>query len=609
MAIKKIFFKKYLALFLLLAAVLALGPACTKKKIDGDLHLVMWENPKSFDPAVSSDAYAAEAIGNIYETLLQYHYLKRPYELTTLLAKEMPKYSTDGLTVTIPIKSKIFFQNDSCFKESKGRELIADDFIYSFKRLADPKILSEGWWVFDGKIKGLNEWREEAAKNGRADYSKSIEGFQSPDPYTLVIKLKKRYPQLNYILAMAFTVPIPHEAVDKYGAEFSNHPVGTGPYVLKEYTRGSRIVFERNPSFHGENFPARVTRAPNFECEPNKMTAECGVKDADYSDLDYGKPMPFTDRVVVHISLERQPAWLDFLRGNLDWDVIPKDSFSSTLNSDHKLKPEFADKGMILTPDDSTTEWFLGYNMEDPVVGGKSKFLRQAMGLAYNSNKEIELFTFGLSRPANQILPPSINGHLTGIPPRETNIEKAKALLVKAGYPEGKGLPKLFFDVEGSSQERQRGEFFKSQMAQIGINVEVRPNTRPELFEKKRKAKLQIHMDGWIADYPDAENFMQLLYGPNRPPGSNNQSFNNAEFNQLYEKMAGTSPGPKREKTIRRMTEIFLDESPWTPNWIAVLYHMHQGWMKNYIYSDFSYCNYKYYRVDLEKKKELLSKF
>jgi oligopeptide transport system substrate-binding protein len=600
-----------LALFLLLIVALTTSTSCSQKKIDGAIHLVILENPKSLDPIQSSDALASEAIGSVYETFLQYHYLKRPYELVPLLSEKMPKYSKDGLTVTLKIKSGVKFQDDPCFKDGLGRELLASDFIYSFKRLADPKNQSDGWWVFDGKIIGLNEWRDQNAKLPATDYSQTIDGLKAIDTHTLQIKLKKKYPQLNYVLAMNYTAPVPHEAIEKYGLEFASHPVGTGPFVITEYTRSSRIVFEKNKNFHGESFPMpEIARLPAADCvkkiEKPKLLETCKVGALGGAGIlmgsfDYGKALPLSEKIILHIFLERQPAWLEFLKGNLDYMILPKDNFQSTIGEDKLLKADLRDRGIKLSKDDSTTEWFLGFYMNDPLLG-KNKNLRKAIGLAYDSKKDIDLFTNGIAKPSNQILPSQISGFNPNIPPREFNLEKAREFLAKAGYPAGKGLPSLNFDVEGSSMDRQRGEFFKNQMAQIGINANVRVNTRPELFDRRKKGKLQIHMDGWIADYPDAENFMQLLYGPNQVPGPNNSAFKNAEFDKLYEQMAGMPPSPERQKIINRMTQIFLDEAPWVPNWIATLYHLHQGWLKNYVYSDFAYNNYKYYRLDYDEK-------
>ncbi len=577
-----------LASFLLCAFIFTLAlTGCQSHRFDKDMHLAFRENPQSMDPALSQDAIAAYALGPIYEQLFQYHYLKRPYELTTLLAEGMPQYSKDGLTVTIKVKKGVKFQDDPCFPGGHGRELVASDFIFAWKRIVDPKVRSEGWWIFDGKVVGVNAWRDAASKTGHADYSQNIEGFTELDNHTIQIKLLKKYPQLNYALAMAFTSPVPKEAVEKYGVEFGWHPVGTGPYVMKEFIRSSKIVYIKNESFHGENFPEKPSVVP-----------------AGMEDFDYGKPLPFADKLTVHIFIERQPMWLSFLKGQLDQTEIPKDNFSASVENG-ELKPELKKKGISLTADQSSTEWWIGFNMKDPVVG-KNKFLRKAMAYAFDSKKHIELFGLGAALPSNQIVAPTTIGFNKDFPLREFDLVKAKAMLVKAGFPGGKGLGEINYDTEGSSNARQMGEFFKTQMAQIGINIKVNLHTRPEYFDLRKKSKTQIIYDGWIADYPDAENYMQLLYSPNASPGMNNSSFVNSEYDKLFLEMSGMAPSPARQKIINRMTDIAMEEQVWIPNWVAKLFNVQQVWLKNFLYSDFAYNVYKYYRVDAEKKKAVL---
>ncbi len=584
-----------LASILLMA--LFLGACHSKSVVDTYMHLVLRENPQSLDPVMSQDAIAAYAIGPIYESLMQYHYLKRPYEVVTDLASEFPKYSKDGLTVTLKIKKGVHFQNDPCFPNGVGREMIADDFIFGWKRIADPKTHSEGSWIFEGRVTGFAEWKKAASDSGVADYSKPIVGFKVIDPYTIQIKLNKKYPQLNYILAMPFTSPIPHEAIEKYGVEFSRHPVGTGPYVLKEYIQNSRIVLARNPTFHGEKFPERNGGEHIPKVLPPKTAP-------DESEFDYGKDLPFNDGIVLHIMVERQPMWLSFLKGNIDQTEIPKDNYEASVVNGH-LRPELLAKGIEMTADQSSTEWFIGFNMRDPFIG-KNKLVRQAMGLAFDSQKHNELFGYSASVLANQILPATVNGFNKNFPAREFNIAKAKKLLVQAGFPDGTGIPEINYDTEGASISRQMGELFKSQMAEIGIKIKVNLHTRPEYFDVRKKGKVQIIYDGWIADYPDAENYMQLLYGPNGAPGMNNSSFKNAEYDFLYEKITNMTDSPVRQKMLDRMNVIAIEnEQVWIPNWVAKIFNVHQAWLKNYLYSDFAYNVYKYYRVDFDQKKRL----
>ena len=217
----------------LVSAVLLVTSGCTKKVDDKDttINVALKANVKGLDPIRANDLYSSTVIAQIFEGLLQYNYLKRPFTLEPALADGMPTVSADGLTHTFKIKKGIHFQDNAAFPGGKGRELVASDFIYSWKRLADPKNASEGFWIFDGKVKGLNEWAE-ALKAGKAKFDDPIEGFSAPDNNTLVIKLKTPYYQLYYVLAMQFAGVVPKEAVDKYGEEFLNNPVGTGPFML-----------------------------------------------------------------------------------------------------------------------------------------------------------------------------------------------------------------------------------------------------------------------------------------------------------------------------------------------------------------------------------------
>lgn len=586
--------QKNLALYLLVLTA-SLIFSCTKNnQLDSTLNLVMQENPKNLDPALSQDALAAEAINNTYETLYQYNYLKRPYVLEPSLAASMPEFSKDGLTVTIPIKQGVRFQDDPCFENGKGRELVAEDFIFEIKRIADPKVTSEGWFLFNGKFVGLDEWRKKSIDSGSTDYKTEIKGLKAKDKYTLVITLTQKYPQLMYALAMVYTAPMAFEAIQKYGPEIANHTVGTGPFVIKEYVRNSHILYVKNPNFRSETFPLDKIPASRVACDNpiEKLDTQCTSGEA-FADLDYGKPLPLVDSIRLHIIRESQPRWLKFMKGELDLSRIPKDNFTQAIVNG-KLSPELSKMGVQLSINESTTQWWLGFNMKDSFLGKNPK-VRRAIGYAFDSQKDLELFTNNRGKLANQILPPNIEGFVSSIEPRQVDLNKAAKLLEEAGFKNGKGIPTIIYDTESDSVERQRGEFVQGLMKKIGINIQVRLNTRPELLERKRKGDFQLVMDGWVADYPDAENFMQLLYGPNHGPGPNSSFFDNAEYNQLYKKMASMVPSQERTKIIERMTRIMLADAPWIPNWYATLYYVTQSRMRNYVYSDFAYNNYKYY--------------
>ncbi|MFH0807903.1 MAG: ABC transporter substrate-binding protein [Elusimicrobiota bacterium] len=566
---------------------------CGKKIItENTIRLPMPTDIKGFDPAYSEDLYSNTAMSQIYEPLMQYAYLERPYKVEPCLAESMPEISADGLIYTFKIKKGVVFQDDSCFKETngKGRELTADDFIYSFKRIADVKNRSTGWWVFDNKIEGLNEFREKSKTS--TDYSREISGLKAVDKYTLKVKLLKPYPQFLYILTMTYTAAVPQEAVNFYAQEFINHPVGTGPYKLDHWTRNSEIVFIKNPAYRKEYYPSKG--------EENDKSA--GLLN------DSGKQIPFIDKIVYTIFLEQQPMWLNFLKGEIDRSGIPKDNYSSAISPAKELVPELAKKGIQLWKVPSLDTTYTGFNMEDPILG-KNKKLRQAICLACDINKTIELFYNGRAIAAQTPIPPGLDGYDPDFKNQFQNhdLSLAKKYLAEAGYPGGKGLPPLTFEASGSdTTSRQISEMFKKEMEEIGIRININFNTWPEFLGKMNTKRAQIFGLAWAADYPDAENFLQLFYGPNGAPGPNNTNFNNPEFNKLYKKISTMNPSPERTRIYKQMVKIIVEECPWALGAHRLSFALNYKWIKNYKPNDVASGTAKYLRIDTQERAKML---
>lgn len=587
---------RFLALLLFVAALAALAAGPVPAAEENTLRLAIIADVKGFDPVLSDDLYSNTAASQVYEGLMQYSYLDRPYKVIPNLADGMPTISPDGLTYTFKLKKGVKFADDPCFKATsgKGRELTAEDFIYSWKRLADMKLHSSGWWIFDKHIVGLNEFREASKNAATTDYSVNVEGLQAPDPHTLVVKLTESYPQFLYVLSMVFSSVVAREAVEAYTKDFLNHPVGTGPYLVKEWIRGAKIVFERNPTFRGDTYPT---------------TGEPGDKEAGLLE-DAGKPCPFVDRVEVNIIVEDQPRWLRLMKGEFDAGGIPKDNFSTAIDAKTKeLKQSLADKGMRLSKTAELDITMTAFNMEDPILG-KSAKLRKAMALAYNNARRIDLFYTGRALPAQSPIPPGIFGYdeTRKNPSGEYNVEKAKALLAEAGYPDGKGLPEFVSEEMADTTARQFGEMFQREMAKIGIKVRCNANTWPEFSAKMKSKRAQIFGYAWSADYPDPENFLQLLFGPNESPGPNNSNFKHARYDELYNKMKNMADGPERKKLIDEMVAIFYEESPWILGVHRLIYLLQHKWMRNYKYHPIGHGFYKYYRVDPKLREEWKAK-
>ena len=557
------------------------------------------EQVNTLDPAISYDEVSLDIVPNIFETLYQYDYTARPDQIVPLLAADKPTISKDRLTVTIPIRRGIKYQDDPAFKNTngKGRELRARDFVLAWKRLADPRLKSPGWWIFEGKIKGASEWRERflnaPAEERSAAFKAPIAGLQALDDYTLRIALEKPYPQLLYVLAMAFTAPIAHEVLDAYKNEegaLHEHPVGTGPFMLQEWVRGSKVVLVRNPNAHSDFYPMTG----------HKFYREQGLLE------DAGKPLPFVSKVVYTILPEEQPAWLKFLNGELDYIRIPKDSFDVAMTDLTTLSPELKEKGIQLFIDDGYTYYFLGFNMKDPLVGA-NKYLRQAMGSAIDREKFINLFANGRGEQMTHLLPPQVVGRNKNARLKyDFNLDRAKALLKKAGYAEGKDLPPIRLDLRGSDTlSRQLGDFLTQSMAQIGVQLQVIYNTFPAYLEKAKNGQFQAYYGGWTMDYPDAENALQLLYGPNSSPGPNESNLDDPQYNALYEKIAIQEPGPSRTSSIQKMDEWIQELQPWSYIYNRKDYALTQPWVKNFRIPGFINNRFKYLRIDLDVKKRM----
>lgn len=574
---------------------------CTKKREEKGkvLNIAVSSEVKGMDPIYANDRYSANEVARVYEGLLQYHYLKRPYTLVPNLAEEMPTVSEDGLTYTFKIKKGVVFQDDPAFPEGKGRELTAEDFVYSIKRLADPKLQGLGWWLLDGKIKGLNEWKEKYNELPATDYTEEVEGLKALDRYTLQFKLAKAFPQFLYSLAMPFTFAVAKEVVEKYKADFINHPIGTGPFVIEDgvFKQTKRITYLKNPTFREEKFPCEASE---------KIKSQGFLKDC-------GKKLPLVDKLNIHIIEESQPRWLNFQKGKVEYVGVPKDNFDSVIPDAKNLSPDYQSKGIELLVSPLIDVTYTAFNHDLPLFKNNPK-LRQAMSLAYNIDESNEKFYNNQAIPAQSVVPPGIAGHIEGyVNPyrghgRAEDIAKAKKLLAEAGFPEGKGLPEITYDCPGSTITRQIGEFFKLEMAKIGVKIKVVQNPWPELQKKITTRNVMTYGIAWGADYPDAENFLQLLYGPNKAPGANGSGYDNPEMNRLFKVAAVMQDSPERTALYEKMNRIAAEEVPWIYGVHRQSFVLKHSWLKNYVSSDFDAGIARYLDIDKELRTKMLDK-
>lgn len=556
---------------------------------------------RGLDPGDIGDVTSTIIASQMIECLYQYHYLKRPYELIPALAEDMPSASKDGLVYTIKIKKGVRFYDDACFKNGKGRELKAGDFVFAWKRIADIKYLSKNWWIFDNKIVGLDEFRQysKACKTAAdVDYNTPVEGLQTPDDYTLVIRLKKPWPQIVYLLAHLPTAPMAKEAVDYYRKDIINHPVGTGPYMLKLWHKGSYIEMVKNPTFRDEYYPS--------EGEPND--ANNGLL------ADAGRKLPLTNRLISVLIHEDPPQWFLFLQGKIDVSGIPKDNFSQAIDQRQRLTPEMRARNIkLLNYRDPDTYW-LGFNMEDEVLG-KNLPLRMALSCAVNREKYIELFTNNRCEPAYGFIPPlmsSYNPDIRNIAQTDYDVQRAGRLVKEAEKIHGGKLPTLTLAMPSADAvARQEGDFYKSCFSEAGLEVEIDYMDWPTFQEKIKTKSAQMFALGWIGDYPDPENFLQLFYSKNASPGSNNFNYSNPQFDAIYEQVSVMPDGPERDALYKKAEEIVVKDCPAVFLLHGVAFVLSHDWAYNIKPHAFAYGTSKYRRVDETKKaaySELLRK-
>ncbi|MCH7506314.1 MAG: hypothetical protein IID60_03340 [Proteobacteria bacterium] len=512
--------------------------------------------PSNLDPARASNIYANFLVVNLYDTLYRYKYLARPYELEPNLAERLPQVSVDGLTYTIRIKPGVHFIDDPAFREGKGRPVSARDFVYSIKRHFDPETRAEGAWLWQNRIVGLDEWKE----NG-ADYKQEVTGLRALDDRTIQIQLIAPYPQLLHTLTQGFSAIVPPEAVEFYGRELAVHPVGSGPYRLLSFNTASAVMV-RNTGFRQEPFSLK-----NEGFNP-ALQSMYGLEHLE------GLLPPFMDRIEVEFIAEDAARWNAFIAGELDFVKAPVSQFDQVLQSRDPplLKPALADdfhfqasleSGFVHT-DFNMDDQRIGYH-PDPGQNARNKALRCAITKAFDWEKRNEIFYYGMGQVFAGIIPPVApefdpDQDKTAI---SRDLITARHLLRSHGWNAG-NLPDLEIGFTSSVTERQMFEQFRSFMADIGYpRDKIHPltfATYGDYAQAYLNREVMLMTIGWTMDYPDAENTIQLFYGPNASPGSNTANYNNEEFNRLYQASSTMSSSPIRTTMYRKMNRIVIED-------------------------------------------------
>lgn len=558
-----------------------LAVSCTKKnRFPDQIDMSLSGDISTLDPANCYDTVCYVPLAQVYESLYEIEYLKRPYTLRPLLADGFPAVSSNRLKYVFKIKKNILYHDSPLLP--KGRVVKAQDFINQIKRLAFQKTSSQGFWLVDGKIKGINDWRNKVGTNLDLFFKESVSGLSAPDDNTLVIELTRPYPQFLWALAMTFTSPIPEEAIKAAQNEFRDQFCGTGPYIITKFNPTQEIVLIKNERYNTSVYPSQGDR---FAHENNLLK-------------DGGAKLPFVKNVKFHVMSETQTEWLNFMAKKIDMVNLMKDQYPLALTEDGRLKPEILEKKIKLQASPTLIYWWISFNMKDPVLG-KNLNLRKAIAHGVNNERYIELFTYNIAQKANSIYPPGIAGYSPStdtVPKYDLNL--AKEYLKKAGYPDGKGLPTLVYDVRGTdTRKKQMGEFIQQELRNLNINVEVRLNTFPAFLERSRKGELQFWQGGWVLDYPDAENILQLLTTTNLPPGPNSSQYSNPEFDKMFNELRELEDGDRKFELMNKMEALVSRDLPWSMQYYSRNYILYHDYLKNFRYSDIIYNNIKYLKI------------
>lgn len=640
-------------------------------------------SPKYLDPASSYSTDETPFTYSIYEPLYSYHYLKRPYELIPRSAQRIVQpryYNENGILLPqdapgqdiavsvydIPIEPGIRFAPHPAFARTEEggyrywpiepgeldnkyaltdfeytgtRELTAHDYVYAIRRLASPRVVSPAFGVISSHIEGMREyaqrlgkqetqWQEQGGRPLWLDLrDKGFDGVQALDNYTLRIRVKGKYPQFKYWLAMTFTAPVPWEADRFYhqpgmaqrNLSLNTWPAGTGPYMLKTSIQNHQHVMVRNPYFRGKPYP----------CEGEPEDRAKGLLD------DCGKLTPFIDRIVFSLEKESVPLMGKFLQGYYDVPEIDGGSYGVAMQvaaSDSAEKAAlYADRDLQLLSSTEAQITYLGFNWLDPVVGEgdtpeqqeKNRKLRQAISIAFDWEQFISIFLNGQGQVAQGPLPPGVPGYQSlpkglnkqvytwdGARAVRRPLEQARRLLAQAGYPDGRheqtGEPLiLYFDSAAGLGSNATLDWMRRQLKKLNVDLQIRATDYNRFQDKMSQGSAQMFMWGWIADYPDAENFLFLLYGGNakaKTNGENAANYHNPEYDALFEQMRFLDEGPQKARVVQRMIEIVQDDMPWMFGFFPKSGGAYQAWVNNAKPTQMVRNTSQYLRVDPEQR-------
>lgn len=544
---------------------------------------------KSLDPAFADDLASRDLTALCYDTLVQYDYLERPYKLIPSMAEKLPEISADRCSYTFVLRDDLFFAADRCFPDQDSRRVTSHDVKFSILRIADARNHSPVYWIYRGKIAGLDKFRkatEMAAKGDMSPYSMDIPGIKILSDREFILTLNAPDPGFLYLLAMPNAgVVSKRAALDPLRGELARHPAGSGPFVLDKWVPNLRLSFLKNPDYKEEYFPQAANPA------------------------DRVRKLPLLDAVEIRQIRQPMTKWILFLQGNLDYNALDS---NDTLASGGEVMPVLAERGVTMSVRPEFEIRYVGFNFRDPLLGKNLK-LRQALKMAYDIKRRVE-HASNMLIPAAGPIPEGVAGFVPSTAADHPDYEKVRQLLAQAGFPDGidpstgKAL-EFDFDQAGSTVgHRQMGELAMDDWRKIGININSKLNSRPRFTDKLRRGKFQLFRYSWVGDYPDAANFLQLFYSRNI--GSCNYcGFADEEFDRLYEKVQTMPDCPERTELYLQMVRILDEKCVWIYEGFPVSGVLNHSWLENNIRHDFGFVRWKYLAVDAVKRENCRQSF
>ncbi len=559
------------------------------------LRVLLTTAETGLDPAVVSDLASLNLLENLFDPLLRYDYLARPLALRENTLAGMPRVERQGRSYTFQLQRGVYFTPDPAF-HGQRREVTAQDYVYSLKRLYDPGLKSPWLFLFEDKIVG-----DAALKGARFSYDSVVEGLRALDRYTLRIELKEADPNFLFYLAMPATGVVAREVVQAYPGQLGNHPVGSGPFMLGEWKRSDKIVLLANPTFRRTVFHT----APDAKLDPADRPLAAALE---------GKRLPLLDRVEVRIVEENQARMLGFLKGEFDYlEQVPEALIDMVVAGD-ALKPALAARGIALSRFPVLQTYYMWMNMDDPLIGGYGKdklALRRAIALAYDGARDLTLLKKGWALPAQSPLPPNVLGYDPAYrSPVGHDPVLARALLDRFGYrvqadgfrgrPDGSPLT-LLMHTEPGSAGRLRDELWRKNLNAVGLRVEFKSERKAEVIKASRLGKVQMFETNWIADFPDGDNFYQLLYGPNSGR-ANYARFRLPAYDALYEQARALPDSPRRGALYHDMAQLIHGYTPWVLLTHPLSADLRQPWLKNYKRHPVEFTNWRYVDVNTAQR-------